>query len=193
MEYAGPIAVGQLLVATEPGSDRFFDRAVVLLISNNDTGTIGLCLNRFPEDETVAGSPLAQVREHFGELLSPPREVMLGGPVNAEVVVVLGEPVAPEQPPPGWDRVLPGVGIVDVNFPRELLETSFVQLRVYSGLSGWAPGQLEGEILRGSWFRTKGHSIDVFGAPEGLWRRVLRRMGGTTGRWSTWAEEPRLN
>jgi putative transcriptional regulator len=101
--------------------------------------------------------------------------------------------VSAEQPPPGWERVLGEVGVVDVNFPRELLETSFAQLRVFSGLSGWAPGQLEGELLRGSWFRTRASATDVFGEPSGLWRRVLRRMGGATGRWSTWTDEPRLN
>ena len=193
MEHTGAIAVGQLLVATEPGRGGFFDRTVILLISHNESGTIGLCLNLRPDDEATPGSPLAQVRAHFGELLSPPGEVMIGGPVNPEVVVLLGEPVSAEQPPPGWERVLGEVGVVDVNFPRELLETSFAQLRVFSGLSGWAPGQLEGELLRGSWFRTRASATDVFGEPSGLWRRVLRRMGGATGRWSTWTDEPRLN
>ncbi|HQD23332.1 MAG TPA: YqgE/AlgH family protein, partial [Arachnia sp.] len=94
MEHTGAIAVGQLLVATEPGRGGFFDRTVILLISHNESGTIGLCLNLLPDDEATPGSPLAQVREHFGELLSPPGEVMIGGPVNPEVVVLLGEPVS---------------------------------------------------------------------------------------------------
>ena len=34
---------------------------------------------------------------------------------------------------------------------------------------------------------------EVFGMPEDLWRRVLRRMGGTPGRWSTWTDNPVLN
>ena len=51
MEHAGAIAVGQLLVATNPGRGGFFDRTVILLISHNDSGTIGLCLNLLSDDE----------------------------------------------------------------------------------------------------------------------------------------------
>lgn len=187
MEHAGALKTGQLLVATQPGRGGYFDRAVVLLIEHQRETTIGLCLNVLSE------IPVSNVASHFAELMSPPVGLFEGGPVNQDVVVALGEPATPESPPPGWERISGDIGVVDVNYPRELLATSFTQLRVFVGLSAWAPGQLESEVIRGSWFRTTVRSDDVFGSPDGLWRRVLRRMGGTTGRWSTWAEEPSLN
>lgn len=187
VEHAGDLAVGQLLVATQPGRGGYFDRSVVLLIEHQAEGTVGLCLNVMSE------IPVHNVLTAFADLMSPPARVFEGGPVNQDVVVALGEPADPDSPPPGWERIAGSIGVVDVNYPSELLATSFTQLRVFVGLSAWSPGQLEGELIRGSWFRTRVRSEDVFGDPEGLWRRVLRRMGGTTGRWSTWAAEPSLN
>lgn len=185
--HTGAIAVGQLLVATQPGRGGYFDRSVVLLIEHHHEGTAGVCLNI--EAEIPAESALP----HFAPHLSPPRHLFEGGPVNTDVVIALGKPAAEETPPPGWERIAGDIGLVDLQFPEELLESSFSGLRAFVGLSAWAPGQLEGELIRGSWFRTGVRTEDVFGDPEGLWRRVLRRMGGAAGRWSTWPEEPGLN
>lgn len=187
MEHQGAISAGQLLVATQPGRGGFFDGSVVLLIDHNSQGTVGLCLN------LISDSVADEVRAEVDDFQTPPGKVMDGGPVNTEVVVALGEPANPESPPPGWERVIGDIGVVDINFPRELLATSFSQLRVFVGLSCWAPGQLEGELIRGSWFRTTARTQDVFSAPKALWRQVLRRMGGATGRWSTWTETPEQN
>ena len=187
MDSAGAVAVGQLLVATQPGRGGYFDRAVVLLIEHQPEGSVGLCLNMLSE------IPVRNVLTDFTDLMPPPVGVFEGGPVNHEVVVALGEPASPDSPPPGWEQVTDDVGVVDVSFPSELLATSFTQLRVFVGLSAWAPGQLESELIRGSWFRTFVRPEDVFGDPTGLWRRVLRRIGGSTGRWSTWTEESALN
>lgn len=185
--HTGAIAAGQLLVATQPGREGYFDRTVVLLLDHNPEGTIGVTLNLPGETAT------AELMEPFGAAASYPAVVFEGGPVNGEVVLALGEPATPESPPPGWQPVTTDIGVVDLAFPEELLSSSFANLRVFAGLSSWAPGQLEGELIRGSWFRTSALPSDVFGEPVGLWRRVLRRMGGTTGRWSTWAEDPSLN
>lgn len=187
MEHTGAIAVGQLLIASQPGRGGYFDRTVVLIIEHRGEGTVGLCLN------VVSGLTAADLGDELEPFLRSTGQVLEGGPVNQEVVVALGELASPEAPPPGWDRVFGDVGVVDLNYPTELLDSSFVQLRLFQGLSCWAPGQLEGELIRGSWFRGTARPEDVFGSVDGLWRRVLRRMGGTLGRWSTWAADPVLN
>lgn len=185
--HTGAIAPGQLLVATQPGRGGYFDRSVVLLVEHNGQGTVGVCLNRRSD------LPVSGVQETFRTHMSPPVALFEGGPVNPDVVVAMGEPATPTAPPPGWQRIVDDIGVIDLNFPPELIESSFNQLRLYVGLSGWTPGQLEGELIRGSWFRTTARAEDVFGTPEDLWRRVLRRIGGTTGRWSTWTADPSLN
>lgn len=187
MEQTGEIAAGQLLIATQPGRGGYFDRTVILLLDHRPMGTVGLTLNVPSEIDVAEALPT------FVPYLRPLPGIWEGGPVNGEVAIVLGEVATSDSAPPGWQRLLRDVGVVDMSFPPELLDASFSQLRAFVGLSAWSPGQLENELLRGSWFRAWARPDDIFGDPDGLWRRVLRRMGGAAGRWSTWAEEPALN
>ena len=58
----------------------------------------------------------------------------------------------------------------------------------------WSPGQLEDEIVTGSWFVVGSQSNDVFtGEPDDLWRRVLLRQPEPL-RWVAWfPSDPSLN
>ena len=85
------------------------------------------------------------------------------------------------------------VGVLDLETPIELVWDTYVHIRIYVGLAGWSAGQLVGELLRGSWFRSQAVAEEVFGTPEELWRRVLRRIGGGPGLWSTWTGHPEWN
>ena len=50
------------------------------------------------------------------------------------------------------------------------------------------------ELARGQWYRMDSREDDIFTAdPNGLWRRVLRRHGGTPALLSTWPDDPELN
>ena len=52
-------------------------------------------------------------------------------------------------------------------------------VRLYTGYSGWAPGQLDAELTSGAWHLLPALPDDVFTSdPEHLWRRVMRRQGG---------------
>ena len=49
---------------------------------------------------------------------------------------------------------------------------------MYSGYSGWGPGQLEAELEEGAWIVEQALPDDVFADdPDHLWDRVLRRKG----------------
>lgn len=182
----GP-AAGQILIATEPGRGGYFDQSVVILLDHNDGGTLGVCLHQLAEMEMVP------VLEHFAGFLTPPVHLFEGGPVSKQAAVCLAQVANPSEEPPGWKRVFDDVGILDLETPVELVAGAFSHARIFVGLSGWDPGQLEAELIRGSWFRASARAEEVFGTPEGLWRRTLRRVGGATGRWSTWTETPELN
>ena len=75
----------------------------------------------------------------------------------------------------------------------ELVRGTYVHIRIYVGLAGWSAGQLVGELLRGSWFRSHARAEEIFGTPKDLWRRVLRRIGGGPGIWSTWTGHSEWN
>jgi putative transcriptional regulator len=46
-------------------------------------------------------------------------------------------------------------------------------LQLYMGYSGWAIGQLQAEILRGSWHTVKANSTHVFGSDRSTLWQVL--------------------
>jgi putative transcriptional regulator len=61
--------------------------------------------------------------------------------------------------------------------PRALRDTrGITEFRVYSGYSGWAPGQLEAEFARGDWHLLSAEPWLVFEPrPELLWEELARR------------------
>lgn len=183
----GPPEAGQLLIATSPGRGGYFDQAVVLILEHNETGTLGVVLNR-PADADVP-EPLAE----WETMLSPPAVPFEGGPISQQAVVALGQLANPADEPPGWKSLFGDVGLVDLDTPIELVDGAFAHMRMFVALSGWDANQLQGELIRGLWFRAPARAEEVFGIPGGLWRRVLRRLGGATARWSTWTSEPVRN
>ena len=58
-----------------------------------------------------------------------------------------------------------------------LVNQSAAKFRVYSGYSGWGPGQLENEIEQGGWFTCPAASQHVFDSPDGLWRQLCEQIG----------------
>jgi putative transcriptional regulator len=79
----------------------------------------------------------------------------------------------------GFSPLIGDLGTVDLNREPEEIGLSFAGLRVFTGYSGWGPGQLEEEIEAGAWFVVEGRQADVLcDEPGDLWQRVLRRQGG---------------
>jgi putative transcriptional regulator len=53
-------------------------------------------------------------------------------------------------------------------------------LRVYSGYSGWAPGQLQSEISRGGWHVLPADAETVFDKdPAQIWPELIKRATTT--------------
>ncbi|MFV0429592.1 MAG: YqgE/AlgH family protein [Arachnia sp.] len=179
----GP-AAGQILISTEPGRGGYFDQSVVLLLEHNENGSLGVCLHH------LSDLGMVEVLRPFEDLLTQPAQLFEGGPVSPQAAICLAQVMNPDEEPPGWKPVFDDVGILDLETPVELVRGAFSQLRIYVGLAGWDAGQLEGELIRGSWFRSRASVEEVFGTPDGLWRRALRRVGGTPGQWSTWTGTP---
>ena len=67
-------------------------------------------------------------------------------------------------------------------------------MRVFVGHSGWSAGQLDDEVAAGDWYVLAADPADVITPEPGLlWRRVLRRQGGSLAIVSTFPEDPSLN
>jgi putative transcriptional regulator len=181
---------GRLLVATPALTDPNFDRAVVLLIDHDAEGTLGVVLNR------PTGVEVGAVLEAWGELAGAPAVVFQGGPVALDSA--LGLAVVPGEWPSGeflgWRRVHGAIGLVDLEAPPELLAPELGSLRIFAGYAGWAPGQLEDELLEGTWYLVESEPGDVSSPdPERLWRSVLRRQRGELALVATYPDDPSLN
>ena len=58
-----------------------------------------------------------------------------------------------------------------------LVSQTAAKFRVYSGYSGWGPGQLEQELEHGGWFTYPATPQHAFSSPEGLWRQLCEQIG----------------
>lgn len=160
---------GSLLVAGGGLFDPNFRRSVVLVAEHSEEGALGLVLNRpAPVAVEQAAPPVAG-------LVEPGATLFLGGPVQPEAAIVLVEFDRPER---AGQIILGSIGFPPADVPPEALR-GIRRARVFSGYSGWGPGQLESELAESSWIVEPARPDDVFtGDPGQLWNAVLRRKGG---------------
>lgn len=178
---------GRLLVSVPDMGDDNFDRTVVLMLDHDDSGALGVVLNR-PSD--------SRVEEHLPNLsavVASPAVFFVGGPVSIGGLLALGR-VGGEAPE---DHVTPIDGALVAIDPAALVEeavSGIDLMRLYTGYAGWAPGQLEAELAAGAWHVTRAHPDDVLCSdPESLWRSVMRRQGGKLASQSLYPDDVSAN
>ena len=169
---------GKLLVAS-PGLTDFFRRTVVLVLEHSDDGAVGVVLNRPSETQVDEAVP------DLATLVDPGDVVRVGGPVGPGTVIVLARF---EDPDEAASIVFGDLGVVDpdVDTP-DLLE-----VRVYAGHAGWAPGQLDGELEQEAWIVEPARPDDPFEEGD-LWSEVLNRKGGGYTLLARMPDDPSLN
>ena len=165
------LAQGVILVAKKSMTDPNFARTVLLITEYEDTGTVGLILNR-PLDKLVA-DVLPQLRELNLDSLN----LYLGGPVRLSSLRLL---VRTDLDLDDHYHVLDDVfQITDFQGIQHLLnqESRQFQARLYAGYAGWLPGQLERELLRGDWHLSRVDSAMIFmDEPDTLWEKLIDRL-----------------
>jgi putative transcriptional regulator len=175
---------GQLLIASPSLIDPNFFRTVVLITEHNEEGAAGLVLNR------PSPAPVAELVPQLEELAADGEQVWVGGPVQPEAVLVLGEFLDLD------DAAVPlfgSLGFPSLEAPAEVAVAT-TRRRVFAGYAGWGAGQLEAEIARDDWFLEPSLPDDPFTqAPEELWAEVLRRKGGIFELVARMPEDPRVN
>jgi putative transcriptional regulator len=136
---------GALLVASPSLDDPNFRQSVLLIVEHGSGGTVGLILNR---------STKVLLSEAFPDLAflkGTSHRVFVGGPVNPGRLLLLFRLKEPDK---SARSVFDGVY---VGGTQALLERVITQpkptetFRAFAGHAGWAPGQLESEMLQGAW------------------------------------------
>ena len=156
-----------LLIASRELENDFFSQAVILVLEHHEQGAAGIVLNKPSE------VPLEDVWPELDEAeFSRENELVnIGGPCEGPVVALHTCVECSEAP------VLPGVEMaVKQDNLRRLMKTRS-DVRLFSGYSGWAPGQLENEIELGGWYSTKASSSLIFSDPADLWRQACEQYG----------------
>ena len=177
---------GQLLVAAPTLLDPNFERTVVLIAEHGEEGAMGIVLNRESELEVAEAAPALE------DLVEDGARVHAGGPVQPTSVVVVAEfEDATDQ---AATIVLDRIGFVGAEADFDTLPDEVQRVRVFAGLAGWGPGQLESELEREDWITEPATPEDVFTADaDGLWSAVLERKGGQYALVARMPEDPSLN
>ena len=179
---------GRLLVAS-PVLGEPFERAVILLLEHDESGTLGVVLNQ-PTTLDV-GSVLPAWRDH----LTGTPTLFQGGPVSLDSALGLAAAEGTDEPP-GFRRVSGPLGIIDLDTPPDDLVPRLHALRIFAGYAGWSPGQLEGELEDGAWavVELADPVLDAFLSDrDDLWDAVLVRQGGTLAWWVHCPPNPSVN
>ena len=158
-------ATGKLLVATDEVRGPYFEQTVVLLLKHDETGTLGLVVNR-PIDASAIESLLVdeELAVHRGSFF-------WGGPLLQTTVRAL---LHTDTPPEDAMQVSDAVYLVDADEALLATESNAAMLRFFVGYAGWAPGQLANELAFNSWHILPATEELVFAEDtDDLWRKLL--------------------
>jgi len=175
---------GQLLISEPFLVDSNFERSVILLCEHNEEGSFGFVLNKLTTHEV---KDVVEVEIDF--------DLFLGGPVDhTSMHFVHGKP----------DLIAGGLHLKDNLFWGGSFEEAKIHhmtgalkpsnIRFFLGYSGWDAGQLDEELKEDVWIVYNGPIQFILEEPPtGLWREVLKRMGGKYKAIANFPTYPRLN
>ena len=167
---------GRLLIAVPDLTDPNFSGTVIYLVRHGANGALGLVVN-----EPMGEVPLHRLLGTKGPDGEQPRDgadgfklpVHYGGPVEPRQAFILHSPdVLPESSVKIDEQIA-------FSRDRDLLYAvekgkGPERLMVLLGYSGWAPGQLEAEIERQSWYLAEWDESLVFGSDHAAkWQRAI--------------------
>jgi putative transcriptional regulator len=165
---------GMFLVAKRALDGSHFGQSVVYLVKHDEGGTMGLIVNR------SSNISLSETLPDIEDDLAANHSLYYGGPGGLSRILML---VRSESETEGLAHV---VGDVYISSDRRVLDEVLAankpgsELRFYLGHSGWAAGQLDFELLRGSWHVVAADTDAIFSGETGsLWNRLIERLEPT--------------
>lgn len=180
---------GNLLVASTDLDHEVFSRSVCLVVHHDDSGAIGLMLNRplHPQPAEL----LALIGGKSPRPASAPGgTVHFGGPLSGPVVALHATPALADS------ETMSGVYVAAQKEHLEKLLHQATPMRLIVGHAGWSAGQLEGEIRQGSWHVAPATPDIIFSNDDAMWSQSIRQAcGHSVARWvgARPAASPELN
>lgn len=175
---------GNYLIASARLADPNFAQSVILLVQHDESGALGLVVNR-PLDMTV--------KQICHEALEIPCEVKgriyHGGPCPGPLMVVHRQAASADM------QVREKLYFTTERSKIEhLVGDAGLVGRFFIGYAGWGAGQLEKEIEEGSWWNAAPQLDQIFTGDDPEWSRLMTEL--TVGRWIDPAripEDPSVN
>ena len=169
----------QFLVAMPNLDGGYFEKAVIYIVEDNETGTMGINLTQpMPtmNIETLLSHFKYEIKGQYDYLADP---VFAGGPVDVERGFVLHRPIDDWQSSMTLsDRLAMTVsedllkGLAEGQGPQDFI--------VALGYSGWKPNQLNAELQSNSWLTLPYNEALLFEVPaERKWQVALSTLGVT--------------
>jgi putative transcriptional regulator len=164
---------GQVLIASPEMGDPRFSHTVILMVRHNASGAFGIVINH-----PLGERPLAKLLEALGEKddgITGGLQIFSGGPVQPEAGFVIHSTDYHRADTIDIDAH------VAMTASREILQ-DIVHKRgpqkslVAFGYAGWAPGQLEGEIMQRGWYTASQDSKLIFDEDRAkVWDAAMAR------------------
>ncbi len=162
---------GMFLVAKRALDGSHFGQSVVYLVEHGEDGTLGLIVNRSSDVS------LSEAVPDIEDKLATAHALYYGGPVGLPMILML---VRSESVVEGMTHIADDVYISsDRRVIDEVLAAKKPdsELRFYIGHSSWAAGQLDFELLRGSWHVVTADTDAIFSSEtDSLWDRLIERL-----------------
>jgi len=160
---------GQLLIATPELLDPNFARTVTLIVQHDESGALGLVLNR-PTGTTIdeAWDQLAEAWDQAADNACLREDTLyFGGPCPGALMTLHTDAMRAQTNP------CSGVHFsASEDHIARLVQQIDGDVRFYLGYAGWSPGQLDDELKTGSWMNAPATVDHVFYDGDDLWERV---------------------
>ncbi len=178
---------GKLLISSPEIAGDLFDKSIILICEHDANGTMGFVLNK-PITDVSLGTIWTNLGYEKKNLQLANEHIFIGGPLASHAMFVIHSPeyfidkktikVREEISVTGTkeitDDIQKGQG------PRKVL--------FLLGYSGWAPGQLEDEIMRDSWFVSEKIENLIFDVDyQSKWSNALYLIGIDPSKLSSYA------
>lgn len=170
-----PLAPGRILVSVPYFNDTFFNRSVVLLTDYD------------PQQRQCAGliinHQLDYSVEQVVEGLHVEASLYLGGPVHPSALFLLHD----FESCTASSRIVPNVYVGYDKVLLALIETNAIEKLRYKflmGYAGWAPGQLEEELMNKMWVVANPTPELIFDTPaDKVWEKAVTILGEDYAHW----------
>jgi putative transcriptional regulator len=170
---------GKILISTPDVSEDIFSQSVVLIVDHNENGAFGLILNK--KSNLVSNALKSIFQKEI--------EVFDGGPVENDKVffILKGKPIT--------DIYMKLENDYYITEDIQTIVNAFIDgkldaddVKIFSGYSGWATGQLENEVEKKHWTVVDAFNLDYTNKKPNLWKNIMQNLGGE---FLIWANAPK--